>query len=97
MKIFESNYTTYDNDGNYIEKTGEFTKTSEILKRKHQTAIYRKAVDWCQSNYYIVDGIVWEEDTYWKNCRLVGVGSARNTFQTIEQYFGDSIYNYIIK
>ena len=97
MKTFKSNYTTYDSNGNYVEETVEFARVSQIIKRKHQTAIYRKAVDWCQSNHYIVDGIVWVEDTYWKNCRLVGTGSARNTNQTIEQYFGEDIYNYNIK
>lgn len=75
----------------------DYMRVSEIEKRKHKTAIYREAVDWCQSNYYIVNGIVWIEETYWKNCLLVGTGIARNTFQTIEQFFGDSIYNYIIK
>ena len=75
----------------------DYMKVSEIEKRKHKTAIYRKAVDWCQPNHYILDEIVWIEETYWKNCRLVGTGIARNTNQTIEDFFGDSIYNYIIK
>jgi len=97
MKTFLKNYTTYNSNGDYVEKTGEFVKVSQIIKRKHQTATYRKAVDWHQSNIYIVKGIVFIEETYWQNCRLVGTGIARNTAQTIEQYLGESIYNYIIK
>lgn len=97
MKTFLSNYTTYDSNGDYLEKTGEFVRVSQIKKRKHQTATYRKAVDWCQKNIYIVDGIVFVEETHWQNCRLVGTGIARNTAQTIEDYLGESIYNYIIK
>lgn len=98
MKTFEQNYTTYDKDGNYIEETGEFVKVSQIEKRKHQTATYRHAVDWCQSNYYIVDGIVYCEDTHWENgSRLVGSGVARNTGKSIEEYFGEALKNYIIR
>jgi len=76
---------------------GEFVRVSQIIKRKHQTATYRKAVDWCQSNIYIIKGIVFVEETFWKNCRLVGTGIARNTNQTIQEYLGESIHNYIIK
>ena len=97
MKTFLSNYTTYDSNGNYIEETREFAKVYEIKKRKHQTAVYKNAVDWCQENIYIVAGIVWVEKTFWKNTRLLGIGSARNTNKTIDQYLGESIYNYIIK
>jgi hypothetical protein len=97
MKTFIKNYTTYNSNGDYVEKTGEFVKVSHIIKRKHQTATYRKAVDWCQSNIYIVKGIVFVEETFWKNTRLVGTGIARNTNQSIEQYLGESVYNYIIR
>ena len=97
MKTYLSNYTTYDSQGNYIEKTDEFTKVYEIKKRKHQTAVYNNYVDWTQPNYYIINDIVWEESTVWKNTQLVGVGSARNTGKTVLEYFGESIYNYIIK
>lgn len=97
MKTFQLNYLSYDSNGDCIEKTGEFAKVSQIEKRKHQTAVYRKAVDWCKSNIYIIKGIVFVEETFWKNCRLVGTGIARNTNQTIEQYLGESIYDYIIK
>ena len=97
MKTFLKKYAGYDSKGDYIEKTGEFVRVSEIEKIKHQTAVYRKAVDWCQSSIYIVKGIVFVEETFWQNCRLVGTGFARNTNQTIEQYLGEGIYNYIIK
>lgn len=97
METFLKNYTTYDSNGEYVEKTGEFVRVSQIIKRKHQTATYRKAVDWCQSNIYIIKGIVFVEETFWKNCRLAGTGIARNTNQTIQEYLGESIYNYIIK
>ena len=81
----------------YLSNLGEFAKVSEIKKRKHQTAVYKKAVDWTQPNYYIINDIVWEESTVWKNTQLLGVGSARNTGKTVLEYFGESIYNYIIK
>ena len=97
MNTYLSNYLTYDSQGNYIEKTGEFVRVNQITKRKHQIAVYKKAVDWTQPNYYIINDIVWEESTVWKNTRLVGVGSARNTGKTVLEYFGESIYNYIIK
>lgn len=97
MKTYLSNYLTQDCNWNLIEEVGEFAKVAEITKRKHQTAVYKKAVDWTQPNYYIVCGIVWEESTVWKNCKLVGIGSARNTGKTVQEYFGESIYNYIFK
>ena len=97
METFLRKYTTYDSYGDYVEKTGEFVRVSQIKKRKHQTATYRKAVDWTQENIYIVNGIVFVEETFWKNTRLVGTGIARNTNQSIEEYLGESIYNYIIR
>ena len=97
MKTFLKKYAGYDSKGDYIEKTGEFVWVSQIEKIEHQTAVYTEAVDWCQSNIYIVKGIVFVEETFWQNCRLVGTGFARNTNQTIEQYLGESIYNYVIK
>lgn len=97
MKTFQLKYSSYDFNWGYIEKTGEFAKVSQIKKRKYQTAVYRKAVDYCQENIYIIKGIVWVEQTFWKNCNLVGVGIARNSNQTIQEYLGESIYDYIIK
>ena len=97
MKTYLSNYLTQDCNWNLIEEVGEFAKVDEITKRKHQTAVYKKSVDWTQSNYYIINDIVWEESTVWKNTQLLGVGSARNTGKTVLEYFGESIYNYIIK
>ena len=97
MKTYLSNYLVQDCNWNYIGEKGEFAKVYEIKKRKHQIAVYTKAVDWTIPNYYIVCGIVWEESTIWKNTQLVGVGSARNTGKTVLEYFGESIYNYIIK
>ena len=97
MKTFQSTYETWGSNGDSISLTGEFVRVWEIKKTEHQTAVYRKAVDWCKSNIYIVEGIVFVEETFWKNCRLVGVGIARNTNQTIEQYLGESIYDYVIK
>ena len=97
MKTYLSNYLIQDCNWNYIEEKGEFAKVSEITKRKHQTAVYKKLVDWTQPNYYIINDIVWEESTVWKNTQLLGVGSARNTGKTVQEYFGESIYNYIFK
>jgi len=97
MNTYLSNYLTQDCNCNLIEEVGEFAKVAEITKRKHQTAVYKKSVDWTQSNYYIINDIVWEESTVWKNTQLSGVGSARNTGKTVLEYFGESIYNYIIK
>ena len=95
MKTYLSNYLTQDCNCNLIEEVGEFAKVDEITKRKHQTAVYKKSVDWTQPNYYIINDIVWEESTVWKNTNLVGLGSARNTGKTVLEYFGESIYNYI--
>lgn len=98
MKTFEQKYDGYDSNGEHIEKTGEFVKVSQIEKVSHEVATYRHAVDWCQSNYYIVDGIVYCEDTHWENgSRLVGSGVARNTGKSIEEYFGEALKNYVIR
>jgi beta-glucosidase/6-phospho-beta-glucosidase/beta-galactosidase len=81
MKTITKTYETMNFDGNYETVTAEFVKTKQLLKTAKQTdymLVYRKAVDWKQPNYYVIDGIVWCEDTNWINTRLVGCGECRN-------------------
>jgi hypothetical protein len=102
MKTFTKTYTDMDFNGNEIEITAEYCKVNDLLKTAKDSdyeLVYRGAVDWCQSVTYVIDGIVWKEETFWKNCNLVGCGEARKigkasdyeTDSVLRNYFKHSI------
>ena len=74
-KYEEFNYKTCELE----VKQGEFVRVKALLKTAKESdfqLVYHKPVDWTQPTYYVIDGVVWEEKTFWENTRLVGCGEA---------------------